>query len=54
MEKEKKTHGGKRTGSGRRKRPPTKTVSFRVRLELVDSVKVLVREYLNSQIIVNQ
>lgn len=46
---EKKKQGGKRAGSGRKKRPTTKTVSFRVRLEYVDAVKALVREFLDGQ-----
>ena len=41
--------GGKRAGSGRKKAPyQTKTISFRVRMELVEKVKELVKKYLNN------
>jgi hypothetical protein len=43
MKKKKENRGGARPGSGQPKKAPTKTVSFRVRLEFVDPVKKLVK-----------
>lgn len=40
--------GGKRKGAGRPKGQPTKTISFRVKLEYVDSIKAMIRAYLES------
>lgn len=36
--------GGARPGSGQPKKAPTKTVSFRVRVEFVEPLKKLVKE----------
>ena len=41
--KKKENRGGRRHGSGQPKKTPTKTVSFRVRLEFVEPVKELVK-----------
>ena len=41
--KEKGTWGGRRPGSGQPKKKPTKTISFRVHLELVEPIKKLVK-----------
>lgn len=46
MKKKKSNRGGKRVGSGRKKKAPTKTVSFRVKVEEVESVKNVVSEFL--------
>lgn len=37
--------GGKRANAGRPKGEPTKTISFRVKLENVDEIKRIVKEY---------
>lgn len=44
MKKKKENRGGARPGSGQPRKAPTKTVSFRVRLEYVDPVKKLVKD----------
>jgi len=42
-------HGGARPNSGRKKAPyKTKTVSFRVRLEQVEPVKNIVKQYISE------
>lgn len=38
--------GGKRKGAGRPKGQPTKTISVRVKLEHVEPIKAMIREYL--------
>jgi hypothetical protein len=39
-----KQQGGKRAGSGRKKAPyETKTISFRVRIEWVEEIKLMVK-----------
>lgn len=38
--------GGKRAGSGRKKLEPTVTVAFRVRAELAEPIKQLVKEFI--------
>ena len=43
MKKKKSNRGGARPGSGQPKKAPTKTVSFRVRLEFVESLKKLIK-----------
>ena len=40
--------GGKRKGAGRPRSAPTKTISFRVKLEHVEPIKKLVKEYTTS------
>jgi hypothetical protein len=45
----KETRGGKRTGAGRKKLAPTKTVSFRVKKEDVEGVKNAVSEFLGGK-----
>lgn len=42
--KKKENRGGARPGSGQPKKAPTKTVSFRVRVEFVEPLKKLVKE----------
>jgi hypothetical protein len=42
--KKKENRGGKRKGSGRKKAPyETKTISFRVRIEWVEDIKLMVK-----------
>ena len=51
MQKEKKrkeNRGGKRIGSGRKKKAPTTTISFRVKIEHAEPVKEVVKQYLMS------
>jgi hypothetical protein len=43
MTKNKTSWGGKRSGSGQPKKAPTKTIAFRVPLELADSIKETVK-----------
>lgn len=44
--KKKETRGGKRPHSGRKKVPyQTKTIAFRVRLEFVEPIKKMVKDY---------
>ena len=40
--------GGKRKGAGRPKSAPTKTIAFRVKLDQVEHIKKLVKEYTTS------
>lgn len=42
---QKTTHGGKRPGSGRKPGPETKTISFRLKLDEIEPVRLLVRKY---------
>jgi hypothetical protein len=43
--------GGKRVGSGRKKADyQTKTIAFRVRLESVEPIKKLVKDYVSKSI----
>jgi len=43
---EKKNHGGKRENSGRKKQPyKTITIAFRVRVEHVEAIKEIVKQY---------
>ena len=44
IKKPKFTHGGAREGSGRPKKPPTVTVSFRIKPSQVKAVKKAVAE----------
>ncbi len=39
--------GGKRKGAGRPKGKPTKTIAFRVKLEHVEPIKAMVKDYLS-------
>ncbi len=49
MKTSKKTkRGGKRKGAGRKAGEPTKTVSFRVKVEQVEPIKALVNTYLTN------
>jgi len=51
MKKKKEARGGKRPFSGRKKAPYlTTTVSFRVRLEFVEDVKKLVKDYVAERL----
>ena len=45
----KNKHGGKRKGAGRKKLAPTKTISFRVKIEQIEPVKELVKKYLKTK-----
>ncbi len=43
-------HGGQRKNAGRKKSPhQTKTISFRVRLTLIDEVKQLVKQFISTK-----
>lgn len=47
----KKTSGGKRIGAGRKPAPyKTKTISFRVRIEIAEAVKEVVKQYIKTNI----
>jgi hypothetical protein len=51
MTKLKQTRGGKRPFSGRKKAPYlTKTIAFRVRIEFVEDVKKLVKDYVAERL----
>ncbi len=52
LEKKLKTNkGGKRVGSGRKKADyETKTISFRVRVEFVEPIKKLVKDYVSERL----
>ena len=43
----KETRGGKRPRSGRKKSHETKTIAFRVRVEFVDAIKKMVKDYIS-------
>jgi len=51
-EKKSKTNkGGKRAGSGRKKAPyETKTIAFRVRVEFVQAIKKMVKDYVSERL----
>ena len=45
----KNTKGGKRVGSGRKQADyETKTIAFRVRVELVEPIKKMVKDYVSD------
>jgi hypothetical protein len=47
----KKSKGGKRVGSGRKKAGyETKTIAFRVRVEFVEPIKKLVKDYVSERL----
>lgn len=47
----KKKQGGKRVGSGRKKSPyQTKTIAFRVRVEFVEPIKKMVKDYISERL----
>ena len=47
----KETRGGKRINSGRKKSPyETKTIAFRVRVQFVEQIKKIVKDYVSEQI----
>lgn len=49
--KKKETRGGKRSFSGRKKAPyETKTISFRVRVEFVEPIKKMVKDYVFNRL----
>jgi len=49
--KEKETRGGKRPLSGRKKADyKTKTISFRVRLEFVEPIKKMEKDYVSERL----
>jgi hypothetical protein len=46
-----KSKGGKRVGSGRKKSPyETKTIAFRVRVEFVEPIKKMVKDYISERL----
>jgi len=50
MKKKKETRGGKRPFSGRKKADyETKTISFRVRVEFVEPIKKMVKDYISDR-----
>ena len=51
-EKKSKTNkGGKRVGSGRKKADyETKTIAFRVRVEFVEPIKKMVKDYVSERL----
>jgi len=51
MKKKKETRGGARPGSGR-KNPgyETKTIAFRVRVEFVEPIKKMVKDYVSEHL----
>ena len=47
----KNTKGGKRIGSGRKKADyETKTIAFRVRVEFVEPIKKMVKDYISDRL----
>ena len=49
--KKKETRGGKRPLSGRKKAPyETKTIAFRVRVEFVEPIKKMVKDYVTERL----
>jgi hypothetical protein len=48
-EEERKQRGGRREGAGRKRKPPTITVSFRIRPEYADGVINSVKTFLASK-----
>ena len=51
MKKNNKTQGGKRNGAGRKKADyETKTIAFRVRVEFVEPIKKMVKDYVLDRI----
>ncbi len=47
----KNTKGGKRVGSGRKKADyETKTIAFRVRVEFVEPIKKMVKDYVSEHL----
>ncbi len=51
MKKKKETRGGKRPLSGRKKSEhETKTIAFRVRLEFVEPIKKIVKDYVSERL----
>jgi len=49
--KKKETRGGKRPFSGRKKASyETKTIAFRVRLEFVEPIKKMVKDYVSERL----
>jgi hypothetical protein len=47
----KSTKGGKRIGSGRKKADyETKTIAFRVRVEFVEPIKKMVKDYVSERL----
>jgi hypothetical protein len=49
--RKKKMQGGKRKGSGRKKADyETKTIAFRVRVEFVEPIKKMVKNYVSARL----
>ena len=49
--RKKETRGGKRVGSGRKKAPyETKTIAFRVRVEFIEPIKKMVKDYVSERL----
>lgn len=51
LKNKKETRGGKRPLSGRKKAEyETKTIAFRVRIEFVDDIKKMVKDYVSERL----
>jgi len=51
MKKKKEMRGGKRSFSGRKKKDyETKTIAFRVRVEFVEPIKQMVKDYVSERL----
>jgi len=49
--KKQKNKGGKRDGSGRKKADyETKTIAFRVRVEFVEPIKKIIKDYVSERL----
>jgi len=49
--KKKETRGGKRDGAGRKKAEyKTKTIAFRVRIEFIEPIKKMVKDYVSERL----
>ena len=49
MKNKKETRGGKRTGAGRKPAPyQTKTISFRVRVDLADDLRNSIKQFIKQ------
>jgi hypothetical protein len=51
MKKKKENRGGKRDGAGRKKAEyETKTISFRVRVEFIEPIEKMVKDYVSERL----
>ena len=49
--KKKENRGGKRKGAGRKPAPyQTKTIAFRVRVEFIEPIKKMVKDYVSERL----